>query len=229
MNKLEINRLIFKEVSERQLPVSLAIAMMANAGGESHHDFKARQGGRHKELTDSEFLSLNKGGTGYGLFQFDGGQGKKAAYKAWADRNNLDYGAESQIQFVLDDIQGKLGEGDGVDIGTTMGHGNRKKFLAALPALDRDFKGAIAVFAQEYEKAGTMKGTPTQITEEIDRRVEHAPDNNMLVEIAGSVAPYRPTDDEVLSSSLDYAIDPTGYIIDTHPGKMKRPISSPKR
>jgi hypothetical protein len=231
---LSIKQKIYEEVRTRNLPRVLALALIANAGGESLTVPNARQK-KKEELSDAEYLELDKGGHAFGLFQFDGGQGKKVTFKRWADRNGLDYGSDSQIKFVLDDLEGKLDSGRGiVEGGTTMGFGNRANFMKVLPSLEENPARAVALVAQEYERAGTVnpdQKTATEISDEIDRRVKFLPDANEL----RSIESNRPIPimgaDERLEASERHIVNNVGQIIDSIPyaGTSALPMPKPER
>ena len=82
-----------------------------------------------------------KGGNGYGLFQFDD---KKKNYFEYLAKNELDDSPEAQIDFMYETIYGN--EQD------VVGRGNAKKIREAL---DNQYPEDIAVmFMKEWEKPG---------------------------------------------------------------------------
>lgn len=171
LTKEDVCRRIYDVVAERGLPQQLAVGMCANAGAESLYTVTGRQGSRkagspveqpqlsHPDKTTSEYVGYNKAGTGYGLWQLDAE--KKLIFKAWADKKGQNYGLDSQINFVLDDITASIDKdviesvtGVKQNDGSVMGARNGKDLIEAIKNSTKE--SAIAGFAQNYEKPGNF-------------------------------------------------------------------------
>ena len=100
-----------------------------------------------------KFNEQQKGGTGYGLFQFE--PEHRAAYNRYLEDNGLNDRPESQIDYVLDNIY----SGIGVDIG----HGNRLKLQEVFES------GSPEEVALEFSNRFEKPGVPHN-----DRRIESA-------------------------------------------------------
>ena len=197
--KNKVCRTILKIVEERGLPRQLGIAMCANAGAESLYKTNARQvpydeDGKplpdpNKNLSDSEYLDKEGKGIAYGLFQIDGT--KKQFYNRWAKKRNLDYGVESQVNFVLDDLTNNLDENDG----SHFGYGNGKTLLRRMAAT-YDNDAATMLFARSYEKPKDLQdGAPLEkFNEERKRRLQFVPVGNELYNLTGKAQEVNPMD-----------------------------------
>lgn len=197
--KNKVCRTILKIVEERNLPQQLGIAMCANAGAESAYKPNARQvpydtSGNplpdpHRSLSDSEYLDKKGTGIAYGLFQIDGS--KKQFYNRWAKKRGLDYGIESQINFVLDDITNNLDENSG----SHFGYGNGKTLLRRMSAT-YDNDAATMLFARSYEKPRDLRdGVPTEVfNNERKRRLQFVPVGNELYNLTGRTQQADPMD-----------------------------------
>lgn len=108
-----------------------------------------------------------RGGKGYGLFQFDDQQG---AYWDWLESTTLRDSPESQIQFVADAIYNDKYDAEGMFTGPLDIGGKSRK--AIRKAFDEGSAAEIAeVFSKEYERPSKPN---------MKRRVESAEDFEMF-------------------------------------------------
>ena len=108
-----------------------------------------------------------RGGKGYGLFQFDDQQG---AYWDWLESTTLRDSPESQIQFVADAIYNDEYDAEGMFTGPLDIGGKSRK--AIRKAFDEGSAAEIAeVFSKEYERPSKPN---------MKRRVESAEDFEMF-------------------------------------------------
>tara|TARA_R110000822_G_scaffold73210_5_gene175909 strand:+ start:504 stop:1292 length:789 start_codon:yes stop_codon:yes gene_type:complete len=127
-----------------------------------------------------EHTTAQKGGGGYGLFQFDWEKNKsggmRGAYNDWLEDNNIDDSTESQINFGVDTM---LGEKPSWDIGGT----NRKR-------IRKSFSGdSVEDMVQSVSKYFERAGKPHQ--KRVDYALGFNPDNVMNV-------PHAAVDDYIL-------------------------------
>jgi len=108
-----------------------------------------------------------RGGKGYGLFQFDDQQG---AYWDWLESTTLRDSPEAQIQFVADAIYNDEYDAEGMFTGPLDIGGKSRK--AIRKAFDEGSAAEIAeVFSKEYERPSKPN---------MKRRVESAEDFEMF-------------------------------------------------
>jgi hypothetical protein len=108
-----------------------------------------------------------RGGKGYGLFQFDDQQG---AYWDWLESTTLRDSPEAQIQFVADAIYNDKYDAEGMFTGPLDIGGKSRK--AIRKAFDEGSAAEIAeVFSKEYERPSKPN---------MKRRVESAEDFEMF-------------------------------------------------
>jgi len=208
MTREQVCRRVFEVVEERGAPDSLAYAMCANAGAESAFVINNRQDTDERpDLTDAEYMQLKEGGTGYGLWQFD--RVKKNNFHRWATMNNLDYGLDSQINFVISDLTGQLNKeiNDGSDVGLGLG----RDMIEAMQFAPNE--NATMLFARLYEKARPVVNPDSWAAGQAERRrrLEFLPSEEEARGFRGREAP------EGFLQRVMKSINKYGEIIDYYP------------
>ena len=133
-NEAQVHQLVKAIFSDR---IACA-AIMGNIAVESGYDWTIKQ----------------RGGNGYGLFQFDF---LKPYYFNWLNESGQADSASSQVRFMFETLGGSQKN--------VIGAGNAKKIVAALHAGDLDH--ATTAFCELWEKPGVPH---------LDRRIKAARD-----------------------------------------------------
>jgi hypothetical protein len=206
--RTEVCSRVFQIVNERGMPDALAYAMCANAGAESAFIANNRQDTDERpDLTDAEYMQLTDGGTGYGLWQFDAG--KKNNFHRWVTMNNLDYGIDSQINFVISDLTGELNKeiNDGSDVGLGLGRDMVEALQFAPP------ENSTMMFARLYEKARPVVSPNSWFDGQAERRRRLAflPSEEEANTFRNGPAKSKPI------GMIQKIINKMGDILDTYP------------
>lgn len=106
-----------------------------------------------------DYKQKQRGGPGYGLFQFDA---QKGAYNKWLKSNKEKDSAESQVKFVHDMIYSKA---PSYDIG--YGHRRELKGMFGMDPIEVGTPELAYQFMRRYER-------PQQGKEHLDRRIQQA-------------------------------------------------------
>ena len=147
------NALNIASILTKHFPESAISAILGNIDVET--------GGTFDHTTEQ------RGGKGYGLFQFDDQQG---AYWDWLESTTLRDSPEAQIQFVADAIYNDKYDAEGMFTGPLDIGGKSRK--AIRKAFDEGSAAEIAeVFSKEYERPSKPN---------MKRRVESAEDFEMF-------------------------------------------------